>query len=104
VLVAFITGVYRHGAVPQHGLRAGSGYHHMSLTIGQGIAHVPHAAVLFLRQHLQVGNCGVQNRIPVHQAFTTVDQALFIQAYEHLFDRVRQPIIHSEALMLPVQG
>ena len=104
VLVTRVLGVHRHGAVAEQGLRAGGGDHHEAGAIGQGIAHVPHMAGLFLGEYLQVGDGGVQHRVPVDQALAAVDEALLEEAHEDLAHRRRQALVHGEALVFPVQG
>ena len=103
VPVALVLGVHRDRAVAEHGLRAGGGDHQMALAVGQRVAHVPHVAVLFLGDDLQVGDRGVQLGVPVDQAFAAVDQALFVQADEDLLHRLGQALVHGEALVPPVQ-
>ncbi len=48
MLVARVLRVYGHGAVPEHGLRAGGGDHQVTGAIGQRIAHIPHVPRLLL--------------------------------------------------------
>ena len=104
VLVARVLRVHRHGAVPQHGLRAGGGDHHIAGAVGQRVAHVPHLPGLFLGQHLQVRDGGVQDRVPVDQALATVDKPFLEEAHEDLAHCRRQALVHGEALVLPVEG
>jgi hypothetical protein len=104
VLVARVLRVHRHGAVPEQGLRAGGGDHHIASAVGEGVAHVPHVPGLFLGQHLQVRDGGVQHRVPVDQALAAIDEAFLEQTHEDLAHRRRQAFVHGEALVLPVQG
>ena len=104
VLVTLIPRMDRHRAVAQHGLRAGGGHHQMALAVAQGVAHVPEVAALLLGEHLQVGDRGVQHRVPVDQTLASVDQPLLEQADEHLLDGLGETGVHGEALPAPVQG
>ncbi len=63
---------------------------------------MPQRAVFFLGYHLQVRNGGMQCRIPVYQAITTVNEALFIQIDEYFLDYFGELIVHGETLATPV--
>ncbi len=52
--------------------------------------------------YFQVGDGGVQLRVPVDQTLAAVDQAVFVQANKGLFYRFGQAVIHGEALTAPV--
>ena len=52
---------------------------------------------------LEVGNRGLQFRVPVHQAAIAVDQALAVELDEDLAHRGGQAVIHGEPLARPVQ-
>ena len=104
VLVARVFRVHRHGSIAEHGFRAGSGDHQVPGTVGQGIAEVPHVALLFHVLHFQIGNGGVQGRVPVHQPFAAIDQAFFVQAHKNFAYRVGQALVHGEALAGPVHA
>jgi hypothetical protein len=103
VSVAFIGRVHRHGGVTQQGLGPGSGHGEVPTTILQGIADLPDEAVLLLAHHFQVGHGGLQHRVPVHQTLAAIDQALVVEAHEHLGDSGGQSLVHGEALPRPVR-
>ena len=42
--------------------------------------------------------------IPVDESFAPIDEALFVEADEHLLHRVGQAIVHREPLLVPIQG
>ena len=46
--------------------------------VGQRVADVPQEAVFLFLHHFQVGDGGVQHRVPVDQALAAVDQPLFV--------------------------
>ena len=104
MLVAFVLRVHRHGGVPQHGLGSGGGDDQVIAGALNRVAEVPQGALLFLVEHLQVGDGGVEHRVPVHQALAPVDQAVVVEAHEHLLHRLRQSRVHGEALPGPVHG
>ena len=60
------------------------------------------AARHFAGFHLQVGNRGLQLRVPVHQPLVAIQQALPIQLDEHLEDGLVEALVHGEAFVLPV--
>ncbi len=110
IFVARIFRVNRHAGIAQQGFRTGGGDHQIIFTVGgfcavsQRIADMPHRAFALAVFHFQIGDSGTQFWIPVHQAFATVDQVLFIEANKHLFHGVGKAVVHGEALALPVDG
>lgn len=105
--VALVFRVHHDGRVAQHGFRAGGGDGQvreagLGIRLRQRIADVPQRAFLFLAHHFQVGHGGAQYRVPVDQTFAAVDQALFVEAHEHVADRARHLRVHREVLVLPV--
>ena len=110
VLVALVVRVDGDGGVPQHGLRAGGGDNHIVLAvlgllaIGQGVAQVPEQPFLFLVFHFQVGDSGVQLRIPVHQSLAAVHQPFLVQPDEHFLHGAIEAVVHGEAFVVPVHG
>ena len=108
-----VTGIFRvhgHGGIAQHGLRTGGGDDQVILTfsclgaVGQRIAQVPHVALDLAIFHFQIGDGGVEFRIPVHQTLAAVHQAIFVETDEHFLHGGREAFIHGEALALPVHG
>ena len=109
------------GGVAEHGFRAGGGDDQVvarlaqdlvavavdldvfvGRAVGQRIADRPHVAVFFLAGDLEVGDRGLQHRIPIDQALAAVDQALFVQAHEGLGDRGGGHRVHGEHAARPV--
>ena len=52
--------------------------------------------------HFEIGNRGVELRIPVDQALVAVNQALAVQLHEHFADGEREPFVHGETLARPI--
>ena len=101
---AFVIGMHGDRAVHQDGFRAGGADDHAVLfVIHERITDEIHDAAFLLGNHLQIRNRGQKRRVPVDQAFAAVDQPLFIQLHEHLVYRRAQPLVHGEALVLPVR-
>ena len=99
--------MHRDGGVAEQGFGAGGGNDQhrrcrLAGGIGDRVADVPERALFLLAHHLQIGDGGVQHRIPVHQSLAAIDQPLFVQAHEHLGHRRRQPRVHGEALARPI--
>ena len=65
---------------------------------------MPHRTFRFAVFHFQVRDSGAQFRVPVYQAFATVNQVFFIQTNENFFHRIGQTFVHGEAFTLPVDG
>ena len=59
-------------------------------------------ALAFDLDDFEVGDRGLEFRIPVDQPLGLVDQALAVQLHEDLGDRLRQAFIEGEALAAPV--
>ena len=101
--VAFVRGVHRDRAIAQHGFRAGRrdrdivaflGKRHVTVfvffdvsvgrAICQRVFEVPHVAVDFGGFDLEVGNRGLEMRVPVYQTLAAIDQALVVHIHEDL--------------------
>ena len=50
----------------------------------------------------EIGDGGLQARVPVDQALVLVDEALLVELDEDLQHRARKPLVHREALARPV--
>ena len=59
-------------------------------------------ALAFDLDDLEVGDRGLELRVPVDQPLGLVDQPLAVQLHEHLGDRLRQAFVEREALAAPV--
>ena len=70
----------------------------------QRIGEVPHLALDLARLDLEVGDGGLELRVPVHQALVAIDQPVLMQLHEHLADRRRKALVEGEPLARPVAG
>ncbi len=109
-LVARIFRVHGHAGIAENSFRTGGGDDQVIFTVcgfravGQRIADVPHGAFGLAVFHFQVRDGGAQLRVPVHQAFATVNQVFFVQADKDFFHGIGKTFVHGEALALPVNG
>ena len=101
-LVAGVFRVHGHGLIAQHGLWSCGGHHQAAAAIGQRVAQLPEVPLLLLTHHLQIGDRGEQGRVPVHQAFAAVDEALLIELDEDGLHHGRAGRAHGEVLQGPV--
>ena len=105
VLVALVLGMNGHGHVAEH--RLGTRGRHGDEAVGHaldGVADVPEVALDLDLLHLEVGDRGLELRVPVHKALVLVDQALLVEVDEDLQHGLRQALVHGEALARPVAG
>ena len=102
VAIAFVVGVHGYCRVAEHGLWSRGRDYHVPFAIRDGITNVPQEAVLFFGDHFQIGDCRVQYRVPVHQAFAAVDQSFVVKTHEGFAHRPGQTLIHGEALGGPI--
>ena len=105
VLVALIVRVDGHGGVAQHGFRPCGGHDDMAALLAfHRVFEMPQMALRLGGHHLQIGDGGVQARIPVDQPLVLVDQALAVELDEDLAHGAREALVHGEALARPVAG
>ena len=105
VRIARVVRMDRDGGIAEHGLRSGG--RHADELVGTAldwIAEGPQVAVNLALLHLQIGNRGVQQRVPVDQPLVAVDQPLLVEIDEHLAHRRRQALVHGEPFPRPVAG
>ena len=72
--------------------------------VNERIVDMPHVTVDFNGFDFEVGYCCAEHRIPVHQSFATVDQAVFVQSYEDFGYGLGHFFVHGEILARPVNG
>ena len=107
-LITLIFRVHRHSRITQHGFRTGGGNDQIILAIsggravGQRITQVPQRTGLVVVLHFQIGNGGMERRVPVHQPLATVDQPVLVQTDKGLLHRSGHALIHGEALTAPI--
>ena len=104
VPVALVLGVHGHGRVAQHGLGPGGGDGDAAGAVREGVADVVEVAVDLLVLDLEVGQRRVAAGAPVDDVVAAVDQPLVVELDEDLAHRAREPLVHGEALALPVAG
>ena len=80
-------------------------------TAGQRVFEVPHVAVDFDVLDLEIGNRGLEMRVPVHQTLAAIDEALVIHIDEDLDHGVVEIALfalgapwpgHGEGVAVPV--
>ena len=94
VPVTRIIRMYGDRHITQHGFGTGGGDNQsfrFSLTrtwidIFERIENMPEKSIFFRRYDFQIGNCGLQHRVPVYQPLAAIDQSLVIKPHEHLGD------------------
>ena len=99
-----IGGMHRHRGVAEHGFRprGGDGDETVGCALDR-VFYVPEIAAHLPAFDFEVGNGGVELRVPVHQPAVAIDQTLAVQRDEHLAHRLGQPLVHGEAFARPVQ-
>ncbi len=102
VTVPLVLRVHHDGGVAEHGLRPGGGDDHAGAAVHARIADVPQAALDLPVIHLLVADRRLQGGRPVDDVRTAVDQALLVEADEHLAHRPAQPLVEGEPLPRPV--
>ena len=100
--IAFVTGVDGDRDIAQHRLGPCGGDDEVTAAVGERIAQVPERTVFFGVEHFEIGDRGLQDGVPVDEALAAVDQALFMQAYEHLGDGAREALVHRETVARPI--
>ena len=107
VTVALVAGAHRERAIGENRLRARGRDLEVGDTVyravDQWITHVVKETFFLDVQYFQVGDRGVQHRVPVDQAFAAIDQVFLVQLDEDFLYRCRQSLVHGEALARPVR-
>ena len=52
----------------------------------------------------KVGEGRLAARAPVYEVFPAIDESLFIEFHKYFADGTREPLVHREALAVPVAG
>ncbi len=100
--VALVVRVKGDGDVAEHRLGARRRDRDVALAVRERIADVPERAVLLLGLDLEVGDRGLQHRVPVDEPLAAVDEPVLVQADEGRLHGARHPGIHGEAVAAPV--
>ena len=114
MLVALVLRMYGHGGVAEHGFRARcrdddvvarfAGFGLVAQAASERVAQMPELAVFFFLHHFQIGDRGLQHRVPVDQALAAIDQAVFVQAHEVFDDGLGIRRVHREGVARPVHA
>ena len=104
VLVALIVRIDGNAGIAHEGLRTGGRNNEVARAVCERIADVPQLARLGFVLNLSVGQRSCAVRTPVDDAVALVDEALVVQVYEYLTDRLGAAFVHGEALAVPVAG
>ena len=102
VAIAGVTRMHRDRRITQHGFGPRGGDHDLARAVFQRVGEMPVESVHLPLLNLEVGNCGLEVRVPVHQALVAIDQFLAVEGHEHLGHRPRQTGIEGKALPAPV--
>jgi hypothetical protein len=103
--VALVVGMHGDAGVAEHGLRPRRrDRDEAALLALDRIADVPEAALYLDLHDLEVGDRGLEARVPVHEALVAVDEPVAVELDEDLDHRARQALVHGEPLARPVAG
>ena len=101
--VARILGVHGHRHVAQHRFGARGRHRDGAIAALDRIDDVPEIALHLAALDFQVGDRGLEFRIPVHQTPVAIDQALIVQRDEHRAHGLVQALVHGEAFARPIE-
>ena len=119
-LIFRVFGVDAHRHVAHNRFGAGGGHHGVAsalvavydfalcarcacaVVFGEVILHVVELRMLFLINHLLVGEGGLCFRIPVYHAHAAIDQAFAVEIHKHLNHALRTLFVHREGRAVPV--
>ncbi len=108
ITVALIVLTDRERTVRQYGFRPGGGNlqvcHAFDRAVHQRVTYVVEETFFFFVDDFEIGDRGMQNRVPVDQAFTAVNQVFFVEFDEHFLDRGGKAFVHGESFARPVGG
>jgi hypothetical protein len=99
VRVALVGGVDGHRGVAEHGLGPRGGHDDVV-----GVADRDQLALVLAVLHLDVRQGGQAARAPVDDALGAVDQPFVEELLEHRLDGSGEPLVHGEALAVPVDA
>ncbi len=103
ILVALVGGVHRDAGVAEHRLGPrGRDGDELARPPLDRILEVPEMALHLALLDLEVGDRGLELRVPVHEPPVAIDEARAMELDEHLQHGGREPFIHREALAAPV--
>ncbi len=80
--VALVFRVDRYCGIAQHSLGSGCGHREKAFSASERVTQVPQTALFLFTDNLEVGDGGMQCRVPVDQPLTAIDQALVVESNE----------------------
>ena len=102
--VAVIGGVYGDGGVAEHGFRTGGRDGDAAGSVGEIVAHMVDGAQAFFGFDFEVGDGGLELRVPVDDVGSAIDEALLVEADEGFLDGDGEAVVHGEVFAGPVDG
>ena len=102
--VALVVGMHRDRGVAQHRLGPRRRDRDVLVRAFDRVLDVPERALDLDLLHFEVGDRGLEFRVPIDEALVLVDQVLLVEIDEDLDDGLRQALVHGEALARPVAG
>ena len=104
ILVALIVGMHRDARIAEHRLRARRRDLDVAARLAlDRVAQMPEMAFLRLVLDLDVRDGRIAGRTPVRDARALIDEALLVEAHEHLTHGAAAALIHREALAVPIE-
>src|ERR1019366_2359492 len=103
-LVAGVVGVDGDGGVAEERFGAGGGDDDGAGAVGEGVADVVELAQAVFVRHFQIGDGGLNLRVPVDDIGAAIDEALLVEADEGLFDGYVEVVVHGEVFAGPVDA
>ena len=106
--ISWVIWINRHSSIAQQGFWPSGGDYNIVLAVqcfdpvSQGVAQIPHFTFDITIFDFQIGDGGMQFRIPVDQSFAAVDQTILMQADKSLLYRCIEALVHGEAFGFPV--
>ena len=104
MLIAFVLGMDGNRRIAQHGFGAGGRHDNLARAVFQRIGEVPIEAVNLTLLDLEVGDGGLELRVPIDQTLVAIDQALLVEGDKDLAHSLGQALIKGKALAAPVAG
>src|ERR1700722_17772732 len=104
MLQLFVFRMHRDCNVAEHHLRPRRRDDDELVAALDWVFDVPEAAFALDLLYFEIGNRGLQLRVPIDQPLVLVDQPFAIERDENFKHRARQSLVHGEALARPVAG
>jgi hypothetical protein len=103
-LVAFVVRINRYGNVAEHGLGPRGGDDNRPAAVGERIADVVELAQAVLVRDFEVGDGGLDLRVPVDDVGAAIDQPLLVEANEGFAHGDVEAVVHGEVFARPIDG